>query len=321
MRRFRARFFILLCFCLLAFHGSSWSSEAPVAVLTGFEGEVSVWREGSEKQAEAAMSLYSGSEVHTGQGASAYILFVDNEVKVLEENARYRIELTRGPEDAAALPGLPEPRQAMEQFKYLLVSSNYGLGAAGHEEQLVYPGSRIANPRPAFVWEPPSEGAPEKVSLEHSTYRLQLFDQQGKNILTAEDVSSPFPYPEAGPSLEFRKTYRWKLTRVVPKGESREFVQTFSLVDRQRCDELEDRIRGRLKPGADMATSLYMKGAVMKELGLYADAALVYREYWRLFPDARFPALELALCYREMGLEDLAGRIAGRFVGASGDVP
>lgn len=286
--------------------GDDSTSDDPMAVLTGFEGEVSVSLNGDALTATPGMPLQQLSGVSTGEGATAYILYSNNDMVVIDENSEHIIDIERGGTAAHAFPDDDDMDTSDREFTRLMMAGNYGW--ANSDKRQLYPVGATSMTRPIFTWLS-DEG--EDVSYDVTV--AEVTSDKRKQIFEAKDVTSPFDYPADAPKLELSKKYEWTLTVSTASEELLSQTTSFDLIGKEKSRQLMEEFSEKVEEEWNEGTSLYVRGNIYRDHLLCADAARMYRGYLDLYPSSKIITTELLLCYEEMELNALANTLAKEF--------
>jgi hypothetical protein len=268
----RAKLFIRLAVLLGGLVCGSALAAEPVAMVTDIEGKAML-SEGTAKHELSILSeLKPGMRLQLEKGARvALVYLVSGQEYELGGPAVVRIAATQPEAQSGAKPkkgGVALAKGgdavrikpvAVAQAAIVMRSS-----APGSRLKLMsLSGTKTLDTHPVFQWQPPQSGL---------HYQVELMDDTGKTILTANTPDSFLEFP---PQMELKEgmDYTWVVSTVLPDGSKYSNVGDFSIVPQEVRTQAD-----RLRPANNASVAERVEYASWLEQMELRDEA---RKYWK----------------------------------------
>lgn len=280
------------------------------ALITELAGAVQIVRAetGSTVDAVWGTQLYSGDQVETLDGATASILFTNNNLITLGANSAMAI---------AGGPGADAPSQGVRRVEADLIAgvddltvrregddlaALGGLRAGGRQaalEPLSPRNTLIKTTQPSFAWH---------AAEPFEAYEVKVFNSDG--VVWRGTVTEPSAtYPADAPALEPGTAYFWQVEGDDLLNPVASQAVPFEVLSADRLAAVEAReasIRATFGDAADGSDYRYVLGAYYAKEGLLDAAIVSFLQIAERHPESPLAQEILGKLYEDVGLKDQA---------------
>lgn len=270
---------------VLAVVRPAWAADA-VAMVTDIKGAATLAEKGSPEKLALLAYLMPGSEIRVEGGARLVITYFSTPQEfVFTGPAKVQINAD-GPRVLAG--GAAETRSLGQEkvgvAKKFSAMQREKLSQATFEMRGIRAGVRLLDPvdtllsvrTPEFAWFGPRD------AIE---YHFTLSEDGGRVMQDLKMAQSAWHVPEAA-SLEYGKSYQWKVETTLPSGETLSAAGRFTLVDEMKARKIAE---AHPKPDAEFSERV-LYAARLETEGLKHEAKAKWRALARERPDD--PALQ-----------------------------
>lgn len=265
---------------VLAMMRPAWAAEA-VAMVTDIKGAATLAGKGSPEKLALLAYLMPDSEIRIEGGARVVVTYFSKPQEfVLAGPAKVRIDAD-GPKVLTG--GVAETRKLGQEkvsvAKKFSAMQREKLSQATFEMRGIRAGVRLLGPvdtllsirNPEFVWSGPKDAA---------EYRFTLNEDGGRVMRDLKMAQSAWQVPEAS-SLEYGKSYQWKVETTLPSGETLSAAGRFAVMDEVKAGKIAE---ARPKPGAEFSERV-LHAARLETEGLKYEAKAEWQALARERPD------------------------------------